>query len=350
MLPRCPAVLAAALLVVPVAPAGASRPELRCVGSAPLVVQGEARCVHTDWAGMPERAAPAAPPSARLRCYGDGTTGPRVQLVYGYVEGRRNRSASVVPWIRSAVAPRMQAVVGASAKGHDLGIRFLQAPGCGPLDVQVVRLPPAAGRGDPMDRFRLLIDRLQELGLDRTDRKYQVVLDDATEDGVCGLGEVLPEEDQQRPANAHDGVPTLGARTDVTHELGIGASLGSVPRYSAVWHHTNGRTVDCWAQGRSSVLVMLHELFHTLGAVQLSAPHSDGGAHCSDTPSVMCPVVGKPTVLACAGSRTEVLDCGDDDYWDPAPAAGSYLDSHANVAESAFFGPRPQDDLAASPL
>jgi len=123
-----------------------------------------------------------------------------------------------------------------------------------------------------------------------------------------------------------------------------------LPRYSAVWHSTFGRNgPDCWQLGQSHASVQVHELFHTLGAVQLSAPNSDGGGHCTDMPSVMCSNA-KPTVRACTNRPVEVLDCGQDDYWNPSPPSGSYLATGDNIATSVFFGPQPQDRLAASPV
>jgi hypothetical protein len=46
----------------------------------------------------------------------------------------------------------------------------------------------------------------------------------------------------------------------------------------------------------------------------------------------------------------EPIDCGLDDYWNPDPAPGSYLATGDNIATSVFFGPQPQDRLAASPV
>ena len=117
-----------------------------------------------------------------------------------------------------------------------------------------------------------------------------------------------------------------------------------------VWRSTFGpRGPSCFELGTSKAEAQLHELLHTLGAVQLSAPHSDGGGHCTDFPSVMCPR-GKPMIKACARQRVEPIDCGLDDYWNPDPPQGSYLATHDNIATSVFFGPQPQDRLAASPL
>jgi hypothetical protein len=273
-----------------------------------------------------------------------------VQLIYGYVEGRPDRTATVVRSARQEVVPRIEAVVRAASGGRDLGLRFVQAAGCGPVSVPTVRLPRAVASGTPEQRFARVVEALQDTPYTRQDRKYLVLLDDRTEDAVCGMGELQPTMDQPRPANPHDGVPTAGARTDLLSALG-GPNALPLPRYAVAWRGAYGaKGVDCTQLGPSHVEVQLHEVFHTLGAVQLSAPHSDGGGHCTDTPSLMCPAGKRATVASCGAQRVQVLDCGMDDFWNPAPAPGSYLDSSANVADSSFFGPQPQDQLASAPV
>jgi hypothetical protein len=314
---------------------GASRSS--CFHSTPDLYDGR---TAARWAGV-------APATAPPRCYGDGDTGPRVQLLLGYLAGHRAPTAADVRFVRAVTAPRMQAVVQAASKGRDLGIRFAFTPGCGTLSLPVVRFPSSVVAGKqgtrPEVQLSRMVDVLRGQGFARTDRKYQVIWDWWNSEPVCGLGELNPSLDLPYPLNPHDGAPTAGARTDV--------GVLPPPQYSAVWHHALGpRGPSCWEQGQSKAEVQVHELFHTLGAVQLSAPHSDGGGHCTDTPSVMCPAPRKPTVPACALAKVQVLDCGMDDYWNPAPADGSYLATHLNVATSQYFGPQPQDSLAISPL
>lgn len=65
-----------------------------------------------------------------------------------------------------------------------------------------------------------------------------------------------------------------------------------------------------------------HELAHSLGAAMRTCPHCDGGGHVHDEGDVL------------NGGR--VLDVGKDDYFDPDPAPGSYLDTHWNGARSSF--------------
>ncbi|MBV9099438.1 MAG: Ig-like domain repeat protein [Candidatus Dormibacteraeota bacterium] len=85
--------------------------------------------------------------------------------------------------------------------------------------------------------------------------------------------------------------------------------------------------------------VFAHENGHAMGAVQLSAPDSTGLWHCTDGYDVMCYNDGGPraglyhnTVCAPAPNGTLIFDCNFNDYFNPGPAAGSYLATHWNLA------------------
>ena len=91
---------------------------------------------------------------------------------------------------------------------------------------------------------------------------------------------------------------------------------------------------------------VLHEVMHTLGAVQPSAPHFSGGAHCYELYDAMCytPKDGTANVFVrnCeivgeAPNPGKPLDCGNDDYFNPSPAPGSYLAGHWNLYDSGFL-------------
>ena len=97
----------------------------------------------------------------------------------------------------------------------------------------------------------------------------------------------------------------------------------------------------CW--GRSDHLSELHELFHTLGSVQPTAPHGTAGFHCIDEYDAMCYRDATSVTLTypCANANERLLDCGNDDYFHVNPPAGSYLDTHWNTADSAYLSSAP---------
>jgi hypothetical protein len=91
---------------------------------------------------------------------------------------------------------------------------------------------------------------------------------------------------------------------------------------------------------------------HNLGAVQWGAPHSTEPpgqslpqyGHCWQGADVMCYVedsgASHQMRIDCAalpGAIPESYDCGRDDYFNPAPAPGSYLATHWNTYDSAFL-------------
>jgi hypothetical protein len=125
--------------------------------------------------------------------------------------------------------------------------------------------------------------------------------------GICGLGEVYAD---QRPTS------------DNPNNTG--------PMYARV-------DAPCWHYAE------LHEVFHTLGAVQPDSPHHSAQRHCTDEADVMCyddDASGPVTMtIICPPEHEVLLDCGHDDYFSTNPPAGSYLASHWNTATSSFLEP-----------
>ena len=94
--------------------------------------------------------------------------------------------------------------------------------------------------------------------------------------------------------------------------------------------------------------VLMHEIGHNLGAVQDTSPQSSQAGHCFDEWDVMCYADGGPRgqlanmVTNCGGltgGMTETWDCNRDDYFNPFPADGSYLDLKWNTYAVAHLGP-----------
>ncbi|MEO6204648.1 MAG: hypothetical protein ABIO67_04600, partial [Mycobacteriales bacterium] len=230
-------------------------------------------------------SAARGPATAKVPCYGDGQTGPRIQMIYGYYDGLPNRSKTVIAQMNKLMAPRMQAVINAQGLGRDLGLRFAMTPGCKAIDVKVIKFPESVQDAtDPLDpggQIGRAADYLASKGYDRADRKYQILWD-GYNGGACGIGEVviLDPVTSAPVSPLNDGTPTLGARTAPPQVF--------TAKYSMIFNHAGGKNgPSCFERGQSGVTVQIHELFHTLGAVQLDAPHADTG-HCFDAPSVMC--------------------------------------------------------------
>jgi hypothetical protein len=251
-----------------------------------------------------QASGPAGP--AAVPCIGDGTSGNRIQVVYARSPTVPDRSASLLPAFRQWAAEVDQAVwLSAGETGGGRHLRWVTDRAC-QLQVAQVLLTPAGAAS--FDQMRT---ELRGLGYDRSDRKYLVWVDAAV--GICGLGEVY---DDQRPT------------TDNPNNRG--------PMYARV-------DAPCWHYAE------LHELVHTLGAVQPDTPNHSAARHCTDEADVMCyddDASGPVTMtVVCPPDHEALVDCGHDDYFSTNPPAGSYLASHWNTATSSFLestpGPRP---------
>lgn len=240
-----------------------------------------------------------------LPCYGDGSSGNRVQALYvraSDVPDRFSSIASLIPqwaakanWVFSASA---------SATGGLRHVRWLTSSGACALQVSNVVL---SSTGD--DNITNTMNELKAKGFNRTDRKYLIWMDSTV---YCGIGTVK-NDDRALSTNANNYGPSY-ARVD-----------------SGCWNATNSTAA--------------HELMHNLGGVQLSALHSSGGWHCTDESDRMCypDASGVSMTYTCPSSNEQLFDCNKDDYFNTAPAADSYLATHWNVASSAFLAATSPD-------
>lgn len=267
-------------------------------------------------------------------CHGNGVNGPRLQLVYMYVEGQPDRTAQMVPRIINEFVPRMEAVFRETSKfqGREIGMR-LHMPGC-KLTVDTVMID--ADRGEPGDPFEMsgnITARMQEAGYTSSDRKYVLWFDGGNQ-GACGVAPALTAGVEQgynpTPATSSNiGWQAVLPETSITFRYGtpvLGAGFPGMP--------------ECWGRGGTGATTELHELLHMIGAVGMSAPNNNGSdAHCLDDNDIMCQVGanGAQKFVRC-NTPIEQLDCGSDDYFNVRPAAGSYLSTHWNTANSRFLG------------
>lgn len=107
--------------------------------------------------------------------------------------------------------------------------------------------------------------------------------------------------------------------------VGLGAGYGDDRPGAENWNNGNGGPLYAAVFGYEwSVGGWLHEFGHSSGAVQTSAPHSDGGGHCNEQEDIMC----GPGAAACAAV---VWDCRNDDYFSLNPPPTNYLARHWNI-------------------
>ena len=244
-------------------------------------------------------AADTAAAGSGVQCIGDGTSGTRVQAIYAVAADRTDRFAEVAPLIETWAAHMDDLVVASAADtGGVRHIRFVTDANCA-LDIERVVLSPT---GD--DNFSATISEMRNLGYNDPSRKYLVWMDANV---YCGIAQVY-NDDRPGADNYNNGRASMIARTDA----------------------------GCWGYADS---VELHELTHNLGGVQRSAPNATEGYHCTDEYDLMCYKDSSTVTMryVCPQEKSGHLDCGKDDYFHTSPAAGSYLDTHWNTADSSFL-------------
>lgn len=286
-------------------------------------------CTHggdpapTD-AGVRSAAAVAGPTPA-APCPGDGVSGKRVRVLYGYPKDTKNRVAAKRAAIQQAAAVADANLDAATAGTPGQHYRFYCAKDV-QLTVTAVKLKAIGNDG--AFGFNAVIKSLKDqksLGLGPVNYRsgrfdYVVFVDNI---GCCyrylGQGTMIFDD-----------------RPDPGSNWNNSASIGA--KYAMV---RLGYPVLILAE------ILQHEVGHNLGAVQDSAPHSSGAGHCYEESDVMCYNDGGPyfagggglvSVCGTLPSGMPAWDCDAGDYYDgDTPAPGSYLDDHWNLVDSAWL-------------
>ncbi|MFJ1763058.1 ricin-type beta-trefoil lectin domain protein [Amycolatopsis sp. NPDC088138] len=234
-------------------------------------------------------------------CDGDGTSGKRVQALYVRGNGQADRYSQFVAQFQTFTSQIDDAFVEAASRlgGGVRHLRYVTDSSCRATVANVT-----IAQGD-MATVDTITNAIKAQGYNRADRKYIVWYD---KDG-CGL------------AFGNGGNDSPGASNP----------------YNAGPHYATVGT-GCWSWQATG-----HELLHTLGAVQGSAPHSTPYGHCWDDEDIMCyddggiPNPPGGLVKVCPGAPENQIDCLGDDYFNTNPPSGSYLATHWNVANSAYL-------------
>lgn len=231
-------------------------------------------------------------------CVGDGKSGKRVQVMYVRAANAADSYATWLDRFRQ-IANNVGFLYDASAyiTGGNRLINYVVTPDCR-IDVLKVQIPAGADAS-----LGATVKALSELGYNSPDRKYLIFMESTV---YCGIATVV-NDSQPGPANRSNHRPGY-ARVDR----------------------------GCW-----EVVTAAHELTHTLGGIQHTAPNATGGWHCTDQYDVMCYSDSPyyPAVFTVCNDTQfgSLLDCNNDDYFHTNPAPGSYLAEHWNVADSQFL-------------
>jgi hypothetical protein len=251
-----------------------------------------------------------------------------LKVIYAYPTDVGNRIGTYAPVIQSGMRLASEVIAGES--GNRKSLRFDLGTAAGPdcVDIQVVPLllPASAYTAAPSTTFSLIrTELLARTTLQGGSRNFIVYADGVKVPGVGGEAQVRSDDS---PAGSLHG---LGGLWGILYGRGGTDFFGSGNAYPA------GST------SRSHVDLALHEIGHTLGAVQRSAPHATSSFHCLDEWDALCydddGAGGRSTYVACNTPTSQSWDCNKDDYFNPAPPPGSYLATHWNLYNSVFMCP-----------
>lgn len=281
-----------------------------------MATQGPKGCTHgpDDAPAEASVAAAVAPATAQAIASAtpivcppgdDGKAGLRVQAMYVYEQGKSNRYSAFQTSF-PAYAGNVEATYAMSAAqtGGTRHVRWVTDTQC-QLDVRVAAVPAGS-----LATFAAMRSALQGMGYNSVDRKYLVWADANV---YCGLATMYKDDSPQGDGtvNANDGKYSMVARVDS----------------------------GCWGMQNS---VEAHELMHSLGGVQATAPHATTKGHCADNADRMCYndgglKSGQVMLTVCASTNERLFDCKHDDYYHTNPPAGTYLATHWNAASSRFL-------------
>ncbi len=265
----------------------------------------------------------------------DGTSGNRVQAVY--VRGRSQPDSydAEVEKIREAMV-FADGVVDASVPDREMHLRLVHsgAPGCVISVLRAVVPDTVAGNIGRITEYLTTQPEFRD-----PSRKY-LAFAEVNSSAECGIAYSWNDE-SPGGGNLNNGFLNVDPFADSPY----------------AFHATVGKY--CWDVSYDSsppdgrAIAAAHETFHMLGSVSDLAPNGTRLGHCTDENDIMCYQDESSVVLTydngCGGvpvtpgtlTNTEpdnfLLDCNDDDYFDPSRPTEGYLSEAWNTADSDFL-------------
>ncbi len=279
--------------------------------------------VHVDAPFSPGSVVRAGPPLP-VTCDGDGHSGRRIQFLYGYLAGHKNRLGSFRELLQTRAA-QVDEIYRASAAATG-GVRHLRIEHDGAC-LAVIKAVALGSDAYAGNLFKLA-SQIGKKGYNRADRKYIVFSEYASR----RFGGIALVSDDANPSSYNN-----SNQQQLYGLISRTFPGGGFP--SSSW----------WSETATA-----HEIGHTLGAVQQNTPHHTDNYHCTDGLDVMCysdgsPQVYNPSVCTAIGTDDHRLDCNHDDYYSTAPVG--FLATTWNVANSEYLIGAPNGaatDIAAA--
>ncbi len=317
---------------------GVGSPQIHTHATAAGQVRGTSEAVFSIRTGphplgFGGRRARALNPASWCGSPGDHkdiSNAPHIKVVYAYAADEPNSFAAYDEKMQK-IAADSSALVSAASGGRR-EIRWDVGSGCASgsntyLDIEVVALPQplsfySDNNGTPTNprdnQFRRLVAAVRSaLGDSASTQQVRnyVIFADKTKDptvNVVGEGHVISDS-----AEGFENSHTTGGRYAVVY------GDGNLSTFS-------GSTIG------AATATALHEVGHTLGAVQLDSPNTTGAHHCNDGLDIMCYADAGPDSAYDPGvCGAQVFDCNNDDYFAANPTG--YLASHWNLFNSPFL-------------
>ena len=266
---------------------------------------------YGDEATDPSQLTPTVLNAPGIPCYSASATTPVVRVFYVYQKGHPSGLAERSRQIREVVAlTDLIYSMSAAKTGGIRHVRWKMASGC-QLSITPLAMP------GPYD-WAVTQTYVTSHHLLKSNEK---ALAFAEGDQGCGGQGLLLPDDQPGGANRNN----LSRSVALVFVPPCIQFYNDASEWAAAW--------ETLAEGAA------HELAHTLGAVQKSAPHHTAAGHCYDAVDIMCYTDAPTTVLkmVCEPTMPPLLDCGNDDYFSTNPKPGSYLAKHWNIANSRFL-------------
>lgn len=243
--------------------------------------------------------------------------GPYIHLVYARASDQPDRFQQFADLMQRVAKDNIAAVEAASGQRKALHFDWDNSSGSTCLDISSAWLDKPLSyytSVDPTTRIQRIMSRpfWHTIGYPND---VIVWADNFAAPGDPASSGQLPLDDQPGPGNAAN-------NPDRTPRLGFLWGAGDPQTF----FQAPGVGED---PDRQAALAQLRVILRLLGAAQSSAPHATAGATVSEAGDVLAD--DNPVASDCAAN---VIDCHGDDYFNPAPADGSYLATHWNVYNS----------------